>query len=211
MADPPAAFFKDQAVVYQRQVDPAAVELPCQPVVVAIGVEAEEGEPEAIFAPGCSMAASGIAAGLHEHGHDVELEADRSFRAGLFDLDGERDGLAFKFDAQPGRAILGGPEGVFFESGESRIGKGELCRRGDVRGQAVGIERLDDDGLAITFCVELDIAGIGGDLHQVCGGGGARHAETAGEYRENSEDSNTVGFHHDVIGGLFRSPLPCSF
>ena len=78
------------AVRGDRQVDPPADHLAGQPVMVALGVEAEERDPEAVLAAGRAVAAPGVAAGPHEDRHDVEPEAERRLRRGLGHLHRQR-------------------------------------------------------------------------------------------------------------------------
>ena len=137
MADPPGAFFKDETVMYQREVEPPAIELPCQPMVVPIGVEAEQGQPEAVLAAGRSMAAPGIAAGLHEDRHDIELEADGPVHCGIFDRDRQGDGFSLELDSQLGGPILHRQDEACFELRQGRVGEGVLRLRGNVPGQAI--------------------------------------------------------------------------
>jgi hypothetical protein len=76
--------------------------------VVALRVEAEEREVEAVLPAGRAVAGAGVAAGGGEHRHHVELERNR---AGFFRvLDGDRDFGAEPavFDAQGGGAVLRG-------------------------------------------------------------------------------------------------------
>ena len=137
MADPAGALLEQQAVVYQREVEPAAVELSCQAVVVAIRVVAEEREHEAIFSAGRAMAASGIAAGLHEDGHDIELEADRPVDGGVLDRDRQRDGLSGQRDSELGGAIFNRQHGTALDLRQGRVRKAVFRLGGDVPGQAV--------------------------------------------------------------------------
>ena len=74
------------AVGRDGQVDPAADHLAGQAEVVALGVEAEERDAEAVLAPGRPVAAPGVAAGPHEDRHDVEPEAERRLDGRLRDL-----------------------------------------------------------------------------------------------------------------------------
>ena len=74
-------------------------------VVVAVRVEAEERQAEAVLAAGRAVAAAQVAAGPHEDRHHVELEADRPIHLRVLDLDRHRDRLAAELDLQLGRAV----------------------------------------------------------------------------------------------------------
>ena len=93
---PPVCWHGADGLLQQRalgghgQVDPPAAHLAGEAVVVAVGVEAEEREPEAVLAAGRAVAAAGVAAGPHEDGHHVEPEADRRVDRRLRDLDRAR-------------------------------------------------------------------------------------------------------------------------
>ena len=56
--------FEDQALGRQGQVDAAAVDLAGQPIVIAVRIEAEQRQAEAVLAAGRPVAAADVAAGL---------------------------------------------------------------------------------------------------------------------------------------------------
>ena len=66
-----------QALARQRQIDAAEADLAREAVMVAVGIEAEQRQVEAVLAAGRAVATAGVAAGPHEDRHHVELEADR--------------------------------------------------------------------------------------------------------------------------------------
>ena len=92
-------------------------------VVVAVGVEAEQRQAEAVLAAGRPVAAARVAAGPHEDRHHVELEADRPVDLGVLDLDRHRDRLAAELDVQLGGAVGDGREDVLVELGQRRVGE----------------------------------------------------------------------------------------
>ena len=63
---------QDQALFGHGQVDAAIAQLAGEAEVIALGIEAEQREAEAVLAAGRAVAAAGVAAGPHEDGHDVE-------------------------------------------------------------------------------------------------------------------------------------------
>ena len=89
---------EQQALGRDGEVDAPAADLAGEAVVVAVGVEAEQREAEAVLAAGRAVAAAGVAAGPHEDRHHVELEADRRLDRGLRDLDRDLDRLAAEGD-----------------------------------------------------------------------------------------------------------------
>ena len=70
------AFPHDQALLGEREVDAPANLFAREPVIIAIRVEAEQREVEAVLAARRAVACARVAAGLHEHRHHVELETD---------------------------------------------------------------------------------------------------------------------------------------
>ena len=94
------------------QVDPPADHLAGEPEVVALGVEAEERDPEAVLAARRAVAAAGVAAGPHEDRHHVEPEADAAAATLAWaTLTGTVDRLAAEGDGQRRRAVGRGVEG----------------------------------------------------------------------------------------------------
>src|SRR5262249_29393600 len=91
-------FLKHRALGWDRPVDPAADHFTRQAVVVALGIETEQRDPEAVLAAGGSVAASGIAACPHEVWHHVKPKAQRRVHGCLRDLHWKADTLAAKFD-----------------------------------------------------------------------------------------------------------------
>jgi hypothetical protein len=73
-----------EALLGDRDADAAAGHLAGQAEPVAVGVEPEEREAEAVLAARGAVAGAGVAAGAHEDGHHVELEADRAVGGGCF-------------------------------------------------------------------------------------------------------------------------------
>ena len=73
--------------------------------MVALGVEAEERDAEAVLAARRPVAASGVAAGPHEDRHHVEPEAERRLHRRLRDLDRHGDRLAAEGDGKRRRAV----------------------------------------------------------------------------------------------------------
>ena len=73
----PIDLLEERAVGGDGQVDPSADHLAGQAEVVALGVEAEERDAEAVLAARGTVAAAGVAAGPHEDRHHVEPEAER--------------------------------------------------------------------------------------------------------------------------------------
>ena len=80
-------FFEQGAVGGDGQVDAAAHHLTSQTVMIALGIEAEERDPEAVLASRRTVARARVASGPHEHRHHIEPEADGRLRPGLGDLD----------------------------------------------------------------------------------------------------------------------------
>ena len=91
---------EQRAVGRDGQVDPAADHLAGQAEVVALGVEAEERDPEPVLAARGAVAAPGVAAGPHEDRHHVEPEAERRLHGRLRDLHRHGDRLAAEGDRQ---------------------------------------------------------------------------------------------------------------
>ena len=89
---------QQRAVGGDGQVDAPADHLAGQAVMVALGIEAEERDPEAVLAARRAVATAGVAAGPHEHRHHVEPEAERGLNRGLGDLDRHRERLAAERD-----------------------------------------------------------------------------------------------------------------
>ena len=62
--------------------------------VVAVGIVAEQREPEAVLAAGGSVATAGIASGLGEDGHDVLYETDWFLGFRSFDFHGNNSSVS---------------------------------------------------------------------------------------------------------------------
>ena len=101
-------FFEQGALGRDGPVDPAADHLAGEAEVVAVGVEAEERDAEAVLAARGPVAASGVAAGPHEDRHDVEPEADRGMHGRLGDLDRHGDRLGRHKPTVKRRRAVGG-------------------------------------------------------------------------------------------------------
>ena len=125
------------------------------------------------------MAAPGIAARLHEDGHDIELEADGPVDGSILDRGGQGDGFISQLNPKLGGAIFKRKYGTAFEFCQGWVGKGVFRLGGNVPGQAIGIESLDNHRLPVPLGAELDIPGVGSDLHQVGPAGGITGAENS--------------------------------
>ena len=76
-----------------------------QAEMVALGVEAEEREPEPVLAARGAVAAPGVAAGLHEDRHHVEPEAERRLTVACATFTGKVTRLAAERDGERRRAV----------------------------------------------------------------------------------------------------------
>ena len=137
--------FEQQALGRQGEIDAAAVDLARQAVVVAVGVEAEQRQAEAVLAAGRPVAAADVAAGAHEDRHHVELEADRPIGLGVLDRDRARDRPAAELDDEVGHAVGQRRELVLVELADGGVGQPDGGLGRHVAGDAVGVGRLDDE------------------------------------------------------------------
>src|SRR5438445_9241101 len=77
------AFLHDQAFLGNSQINAPPNLFARQPIIIPVRIEAEKRQPKTILAAGCSVALTGVAACLHEHGHDIDLETDRRLESGI--------------------------------------------------------------------------------------------------------------------------------
>ncbi len=156
VGDGAEALLNDQTFPGKREVDPPADAFLRQPVVIALGIVAEEREVEAVLAARGAVTAPGIAARFHEHGHDIEPEAQRPLDLRVFNHDGHGQFVSLEFDAQLRFAVGDRMEGLLVHLHQRPVVEGEGSLRGDIARDAIGIDRLDDERLRILFGLEVD-------------------------------------------------------
>ena len=146
--------------VGNRKIEPPLGLLVREAIVVAVRIEAEEREAEAIFAASRAMATADVAAGPHEHGHHIELETNRRIDRGLLHADRYIDMMRLERNGELGVAI--GFRGKAIGITRDAIVAVELPSRfiGDVPRDAVGIFDLHDDRLRIARGRQRDFAGV---------------------------------------------------
>ena len=76
-------FFQQHALGGEGHVDTSAIEFTGEAIVIAVWIESEQRQPEAILAASSAVAATGIAPCAHEDRHHIELKADGPFSGGL--------------------------------------------------------------------------------------------------------------------------------
>ena len=76
------------------QINSAAADFACDPLIIAISIETEQRQPEAIFPAGRAVATAGVAAGFGEHRHHIEMKTDRPIGDGIFHHQRHVDGVA---------------------------------------------------------------------------------------------------------------------
>ncbi len=118
--------------------------------MVAVGVEAEQREAEAVLAAGRAVATAGVAAGPHEDRHHVELEADRRIDGRVLYADRHVDVARFERDGEFRVAIGFGQEVVAIALDEIFAVELPGGFVGHVARDAVGELGLDDDRLRIA-------------------------------------------------------------
>src|SRR4051794_38469044 len=84
--DGPDRLLQHRALGRDREIHATAAHLAGEPEMVALGIEAEEGETEAVLTTGGSVTTPCVATGLHEDGHHVKSEADGGLELGLAHL-----------------------------------------------------------------------------------------------------------------------------
>ena len=184
------------AVGGDRQVDPTADHLAGEAMVVAFGVEAEQGDPESVLASCGAVAAPGIAAGPHEDRHHVEPEAERRNGRRLRDFHRHRDVPALVAHGQRRGAICGGIEDRPDALHEPGIGQGHRRVPGHIARDAVGEGRLDHDRLTVARGRQLDLGRIDGQAGQ--GRGVGRGEDLGGELgRRGTRGSSRRGEDRD--------------
>ncbi len=142
----PVAFSISRLSSGDGEVDAPAADLAGEAVVVAVGVEAEQRQAEAVLAAGRAVAAAGVAAGPHEDRHHVELEADRPVGRGVLDRHRHRDRLAA--DTRPSAPSRRRPPGRDVGRRASRAPgwrAATFACGGDVARDAVGAAWPDDE------------------------------------------------------------------
>ena len=171
-----AGLLHQQALLDEREVESSAADLAGEAVVIAVGVEAEQRQPESVLAAGGAVAASGVAAGLHEDRHHVELEADRGRLHRPLDVDGHGDCAAGKCRGERGIAVGKGLELLPLE--DHSVGMGEIQRRlrRDIPRDAVGVCRLHDERLPVLRRGELNLLRRDDDVDE-CRIGTVSHPE----------------------------------
>src|SRR5580765_4603447 len=106
------------------------------------------------------MAGAGVATGFHEHGHDVELEADGGLIGGIGNGNGNGKITAFVRDAEFGLTIGKWREVCLIAPENLRISEFEAGVRSDIAGDAVGVRSLNDEALS-RFCgKKSDVSGV---------------------------------------------------
>ena len=73
----PGRFEQYEALLRNRQIDPAETGFARQPKVIARRVVAEQRQPEPVLAARRAVACARVAARTHPDGHHVKLKADR--------------------------------------------------------------------------------------------------------------------------------------
>src|SRR5712664_1828423 len=94
------------------------------------------------------MAGAGVATGFHEHGHDVELEADGRLIGGIGNGNWNGEFAAFVRDAEFGLAISKRIEVCLIEADNLRISEFEAGLGSDIASDAVGVRGLENDALS---------------------------------------------------------------
>ena len=185
--------FEHQALFGQREIDPACNRLTGEPVVVAVRIVAEQREAEAVFAARGSVATAGIAARLGEDGHDVFNEADRLFGFGTFDFNWDEPRFALKLDLQFGLPVGHWGENEVIKFHECLVRECEASLGRHVTRDAVGVESLDHDALAVAAGLEVHVSREDFDLGEsgFCGEGG--HRAAAAEHHAEQKPSDFLG------------------
>ncbi len=124
-------------------------------MVVAGRIEAEQGEPESVLAPGRTVTAAHVAARAGEHRHDVEPEGERRLARRGDDRDRNLPRVPGMLDDEFSVAVGEGAEHDPFHREQFRIG-GFQGRRGHVLRAPVGERRLHEHPLPVAGRVEPD-------------------------------------------------------
>ncbi len=127
--------------------------------MVALGIEAEEGDPEPVLAPGGTVATAGVAAGPHEDRHHVEPEAERRDGRRLSHLDRDLDRLAPEGDVERRLAVEHRMQDGPIAADQRGVGRRHDGLGRDVASDPVGEGRLDDQRLAVPGGREVDVVG----------------------------------------------------
>ena len=147
---------EQQTLGGEGEVDPPSTDLAGESVVVGLGVEAEEREPEAVFAAGRAVATAGVAAVSHEDRHHIAAETQVGGEAGMFDVHRHRACLVGEGDRERGVAVGKRLEHAAVEAGLGCIRDGERRLGGDVAGDPARFDRLHDERLAVAGIREVD-------------------------------------------------------
>jgi hypothetical protein len=156
-------------------VDPVAVPVLHDLLVIEVGIEPAQAEVETAPARRGAVTRALVAAVVGEHRHDVVGEIDGPDLAGS--LDRHRDSCA-EFvirRGERGRAVGEGFQNVADEGGPADRGQGEGRSPGHVPPAAVGVSGGDDQALPGARVAQRDGRGL--DLQREDAGRGGRHRE----------------------------------
>lgn len=154
---------EEERVFREGEVDAAPGHFGGEAEVIALGIEAVEGEVESVLAAGGAVAGAGVATGGGEDGHDIELEGNRAGFFRILDGDGNLGFEALVFDGEDGGAVFFRSEDGAVERGERGVGESEFGLAGDVVGGGVFHPRDDDDAVEVGGGFEGDFRGVGLD------------------------------------------------
>ena len=191
-----------QALVRQGEVDAPAVDLAGQPVVVAVGVEAEQRQAEAVLAAGGPVAAAGLQPARMKTGITSSLKLIGRSSLRLRHLDRHLDRLARR-TRRPARSAPSATGVTVFLSSLASAGlaKRDLGLGGHVAGDAVGVGGLDDERLPVAGGLQVDVRRVDGDLRP---GGAALGLRRAGAAAEDAGTASAVRIVERMVVGLMR-------
>src|SRR4051812_39289413 len=129
-------------------------------IVVAIRIESEQREAEAIFAASRAVTTSDIATCPHEYRHHIQLETNRRVDRRLLYIDRDIEMIRLKGNRElcvpvgfRSKAVNGPNDSVVAVELPS-------CFISDIPRDAIGVLELHDDRLRIPSRRQLDVAGV---------------------------------------------------